>query len=103
MGKTRDLFKKIRDTKGTFHEAVAQSPLTPVGCHVERTRDGPQPALWPTRPFPGTGGLTGPAEGQRTHRRLPRPTDQMPDPQFFPFSSPPVVRIWLLIQGKGGD
>ena len=22
MGKTRDLFKKIRDTKGTFHEKV---------------------------------------------------------------------------------
>ena len=22
MGKTRDLFKKIRDTKGTFHERV---------------------------------------------------------------------------------
>ena len=24
MGKTRDLFKKIRDTKGTFHAKVAQ-------------------------------------------------------------------------------
>ena len=24
MGKTRDLFKKIRDTKGTFHERWAQ-------------------------------------------------------------------------------
>ena len=24
MGKTRDLFKKIRDTKGTFHERRAQ-------------------------------------------------------------------------------
>ena len=24
MGKTRDLFKKIRDTKGTFHEMWAQ-------------------------------------------------------------------------------
>ena len=24
MGKTRDLFKKIRDTKGTFHEKIAQ-------------------------------------------------------------------------------
>ena len=24
MGKTRDLFKKIRDTKGTFHEKMAQ-------------------------------------------------------------------------------
>ena len=23
MGKTRDLFKKIRDTKGTFHEKMA--------------------------------------------------------------------------------
>ena len=23
MGKTRDLFKKIRDTKGTFHEKVS--------------------------------------------------------------------------------
>ena len=23
MGKTRDLFKKIRDTKGTFHEKTA--------------------------------------------------------------------------------
>ena len=22
MGKTRDLFKKIRDTKGTFHEEI---------------------------------------------------------------------------------
>ena len=27
MGKTRDLFKKIRDTKGTFH---ARSPTYPV-------------------------------------------------------------------------
>ena len=25
MGKTRDLFKKIRDTKGTFQEKMAQS------------------------------------------------------------------------------
>ena len=25
MGKTRDLFKKIRDTKGTFHERWAQT------------------------------------------------------------------------------
>jgi len=24
MGKTRDLFKKIRDTKGTFHETSVQ-------------------------------------------------------------------------------
>ena len=24
MGKTRDLFKKIRDTKGTFHAKLAQ-------------------------------------------------------------------------------
>ena len=24
MGKTRDLFKKIRDTKGTFHKRCAQ-------------------------------------------------------------------------------
>ena len=24
MGKTRDLFKKIRDTKGTFHEKMLQ-------------------------------------------------------------------------------
>ena len=24
MGKTRDLFKKIRDTKGTFHQRWAQ-------------------------------------------------------------------------------
>ena len=24
MGKTRDLFKKIRDTKGTFHAKTAQ-------------------------------------------------------------------------------
>ena len=24
MGKTRDLFKKIRDTKGTFHAEIAQ-------------------------------------------------------------------------------
>ena len=23
MGKTRDLFKKIRDTKGTFHERIS--------------------------------------------------------------------------------
>ena len=23
MGKTRDLFKKIRDTKGTFHEKMS--------------------------------------------------------------------------------
>ena len=28
MGKTRDLFKKIRDTKGTFH---AKNPIFPSG------------------------------------------------------------------------
>ena len=29
MGKTRDLFKKIRDTKGTFHaSSVAESCMT---------------------------------------------------------------------------
>ena len=26
MGKTRDLFKKIRDTKGTFHSTTVKSP-----------------------------------------------------------------------------
>ena len=25
MGKTRDLFKKIRDTKGTFHEKMGST------------------------------------------------------------------------------
>ena len=30
MGKTRDLFRKIRDTKGTFHAKM--------GIHTEETR-----------------------------------------------------------------
>ena len=40
MGKTRDLFKKIRDTKGTFHAKRGAEPrrdsawerLRPVAC-----------------------------------------------------------------------
>ena len=27
MGKTRDLFKKIRDTKGTFHENIGMEEM----------------------------------------------------------------------------
>ena len=70
MGKTRDLFKKVRDTKGTFHSSsvqfssVAQSCLTlcdPMNCstpglpvhhhlpeftqtHVHRVSDAIQPS-----------------------------------------------------------
>ena len=29
MGKTRDLFKKIRDTKGTFHSLLAKCESKP--------------------------------------------------------------------------
>ena len=43
MGKTRDLFKKIRDTKGTFHAKVEiELPYDPaiplLGIHTEETR-----------------------------------------------------------------
>jgi len=35
MGKTRDLFKKIRDTKGTFHALMYSFPdLKPVCCSM---------------------------------------------------------------------
>ena len=37
MGKTRDLFKKIRDTKGTFHakmDAIKPEMGSPVGCRL---------------------------------------------------------------------
>ena len=34
MGKTKDLFKKIRDTKGTFH---AKMGSIPVSCTMSRT------------------------------------------------------------------
>ena len=35
MGKTRDLFKKIRDTKGTFHARWAQLRTEMVGRQEE--------------------------------------------------------------------
>ena len=41
MGKTRDLFKKIRDTKGTFHEKIGSikdrngSEMTTESGHME--------------------------------------------------------------------
>ena len=43
MGKTRDLFKKIRDTKGTFHAKVEiELPYDPaiplLGIHTEGAR-----------------------------------------------------------------
>ena len=36
MGKTRDLFRKIRDTKGTFH--------TKMGTMKDRKDNGPEKA-----------------------------------------------------------
>ena len=34
MGKTRDLFKKIRDTKGTFHAKMGSiNPLEQMATH----------------------------------------------------------------------
>ena len=42
MGKTRDLFKKIGDTKGTFHAHLATSicklPAFPLGSCLQRRR-----------------------------------------------------------------
>ena len=42
MGKTRDLFKKIRDTKGTFHAHLATGicklPAFPLGLCLRRRR-----------------------------------------------------------------
>ena len=32
MGKTRDLFKKIRDTKGTFHAKMGFSSVQSLSC-----------------------------------------------------------------------
>ena len=34
MGKTRDLFKKIRDTKGTFLEPIIQSEVSQKEKHI---------------------------------------------------------------------
>ena len=36
MGKTRDLFKKIRDTKGTFHAKVGSIKLVPI---LQKSKD----------------------------------------------------------------
>ena len=33
MGKTRDLFKKIRDTKGTFHAKMGTIKDRPMVCY----------------------------------------------------------------------
>ena len=38
MGKTRDLFKKIRDTKGTFHAKMG-SMKDRTGMHLTETED----------------------------------------------------------------
>ena len=40
MGKTRDLFKKIRDTKGTFHAKMG-SIKERNGMVLEKTLEGP--------------------------------------------------------------
>ena len=36
MGKTRDLFKKIRDTKGTFHAKMCSVKDRKVGPNISR-------------------------------------------------------------------
>ena len=36
MGKTRDLFKKIRDTKGTFHKKDGRNKEQRYGCNRSR-------------------------------------------------------------------
>ena len=45
MGKTRDLFKKIRDTKGTFHEKMG-SIKDRNGMDLTET-EAENPILWP--------------------------------------------------------
>ena len=40
MGKTRDLFKKIRDAKGTFHAKMGSVMGSLVGCHLWGHRVG---------------------------------------------------------------
>ena len=37
MGKTRDLFKKIRDTKGTFHEKMGSKDRN--GMYITEAED----------------------------------------------------------------
>ena len=44
MGKTRDLFKKIRDTKGTFHAKI--SSIKDRNGIIGRT-DAEVPMFWP--------------------------------------------------------
>ena len=39
MGKTRDLFKKIRDTKGTFHAKVGTVKYGNVGIDLTEAED----------------------------------------------------------------
>jgi len=39
MGKTRDLFKKIRDTKGTFHAKMDTMNLTETGDIKKRWQE----------------------------------------------------------------
>ena len=45
MGKTRDVFKKIRDTKGTFHEKMG-SIKDRNGMDLTET-EAENPILWP--------------------------------------------------------
>ena len=45
MGKTRDLFKKIRDTKGTFHAKMGsikdRNGMNPTGAEdIKKRRQG---------------------------------------------------------------
>ena len=47
MGKTRDLFKKIRDTKGTFHAKIG-SIKDRNGMDLTEAEDKAEtPVLWP--------------------------------------------------------
>ena len=39
MGKTRDLFKKIRDTKGTFHAKMGQTIKDRNGMDLAEAED----------------------------------------------------------------
>ena len=46
MGKTRDLFKKIRDTKGTFHAKMGSTGTTEARVPGVRASQQEKPPQW---------------------------------------------------------
>ena len=71
MGKTRDLFKKIRDTKGTLHAKMG-SIKDRNGMDLIETEDIKKrwQEYWSGLPFPSPGDLPDPGIGPRDRTQV---------------------------------